>query len=572
VWSERGDLARDAAGKALRRVRGHAYALSRHFWPFGRPNASRLLFAPHDLRTADPTVAADIYAGYFTFSGRTVSTQGQSPFDVDAPSLAWEEALCGFAWLRHLRAADTAIARSNARALVEDFIAGRRDRGKVAANPAIVARRLMSFLAQSPLLLEGADHSFYDRFLRQLCRMIEQLELALAGPMVGLPRLQALAAIALATLCLEGLENRSEDAGLDLAEELDRQILADGGHVSRNPALLIDLLLDLLPLRETCLARGLEVPRGLVMAVDRIMPHLKLFRHSDGELALFNGMGLTQADVLATLVAYDDARGRAIEHAPYSGYDRIEAGESIVIVDTGAPPPRAHSAQAHAGTLAFELSSNGQRLVVNCGVPRAGTDEMLQAARVTAAHSTLVAGERSSSRFGTVMGTRRVVSGPRDMQVARDGLTLQASHDGYRKALGIDHHRRLELSASGTVLSGEDQIMRLSGEDVDAGAALPCELRFHLHPALKVSLVQDGAGALLLTPSGEAWAFEAPDHLVSIEESVLFASADRMRRREQLVIRFDGAVTMSVIWRFARIGTAPRRTPSTSSMTGDRLV
>jgi hypothetical protein len=53
---------------------------------------------------------------------------------------------------------------------------------------------------------------------------------------------------------------------------------------------------------------------------------------------------------------------------------------------------------------------------------------------------------------------------------------------------------------------------------------------------------------------------------------VLFASADRMRRREQLVIRFDGAVTMSVIWRFARIGTAPRRTPSTSSMTGDRLV
>jgi uncharacterized heparinase superfamily protein len=567
AWSERGDLARDAAGKALRRVRGHAYAVSRRFWPFGRPHASRLLFAPHDLRTADPTVAADIYAGYFTFSGRTVSTQGQSPFEVEAPDLAWEEALCGFAWLRHLRAADTAIARSNARSLVDDFVAARHDRTPVAASPAIVARRLMSWLAQSPLLLEGADHSFYDRYLRQLCRMVEQLELALAGPLIGLPRLQALTALALAALCLEGLESRSNNAGHDLSEELDRQILADGGHVSRNPALLIDLLLDLLPLRETCLARGLEVPRGLLMAVDRIMPHLKLFRHSDGELALFNGMGLTQADVLATLVAYDDARGRAIEHAPYSGYDRIEAGDSIVIVDTGVPPPRAYSAQAHAGTLAFEFSSNGQRLVMNCGVPRAGTADMLQAARVTAAHSTLIADERSSSRFGTVMGTRRVVAGPREMRVTREGLSLEASHDGYRRALGIDHQRRLALSANGTVLSGEDQVLRLSGD-----AALPCELRFHLHPALKVSLVQDGAGALLLTPSGEAWAFEAPDHNVTIEESVLFASADRMRRRDQLVIRFDGAATSTVIWRFARIGTAPRRTPSTSSMTGERLV
>ncbi len=567
AWSEKGDLARDAAGKALRRVRGHAYAVGRHFWPFGRLHGTRLLFAPHDLRTSDPTVAMDIYAGYFTFSGRTVATQGQSPFEVDAPGPDWEEALYGFAWLRHLRAADTAIARSNARALVEDFIAARHDRTPVAASPAVTARRLMSWLAQSPLLLEGADHGFYDRYLRQLCRMIEQLDRALAGPLTGLPRLQALTAIALACLCLEGLERRSEGAGIDLSKELDRQILPDGGHVSRNPALLIDLLLDLLPLRETCLARGLEVPRGLVMAVDRIMPHLKLFRHSDGDLALFNGMGLTQADVLATLVAYDDARGRAIEHAPYSGYDRMEAGDSIAIVDTGPPPPRAHSAQAHAGTLAFEFSSNGQRLVINCGVPRAGTAEMLQAARVTAAHSTLAVGERSSSRFGTVMGTRRVVAGPRDVHVGREGLLLEASHDGYRKGFGIDHHRRLELSADGAILSGEDQVVRLSGE-----ADLPCELRFHLHPALKASLVQDGAGALILTPSGEAWAFEAPDHRVTIEESVLFASADRMRRREQLVIRFDGATTSSVIWRFARIGTAPRRTPSTSSMSGDRLV
>ena len=35
-----------------------------------------------------------------------------------------------------------------------------------------------------------------------------------------------------------------------LVAEIERQILPDGGHISRNPGALIELLLDLLPLRQ----------------------------------------------------------------------------------------------------------------------------------------------------------------------------------------------------------------------------------------------------------------------------------------------------------------------------------
>ena len=41
-----------------------------------------------------------------------------------------------------------------------------------------------------------------------------------------------------------------------LAAELERQILPDGGHSSRNPSILVELLLDLLPLRQCFAARG----------------------------------------------------------------------------------------------------------------------------------------------------------------------------------------------------------------------------------------------------------------------------------------------------------------------------
>jgi uncharacterized heparinase superfamily protein len=554
-WSERRGLAQAAIGRAARRTRGQLVGIARRLWPFGRAAATRLLFAPHDLRTADPTTASDIYAGYFAFAGRTLRTHGESPFDSDPPSEAWAEALHGFGWLRHMHAADTAIARANARALVEDFMSRKRERGDIARRPAVAARRLISLLSHSPLLLEGADHAFYERFLRHLSRLAERLDLALAGAVEGGARLNGLIAVTFAAICLDAPDGRRRRLDYALSDELDRQILPDGGHLSRNPRILIELLLDLLPLRETFLARGIEPPRGVLMAIERMMPHLRLFRHGDGALALFNGMGTTPPDVMATLAAYDDARARPIEQAAYSGYSRLTGERGIVVVDAGAPPRGAHSVEAHAGCLSFEFSSGAQRLVVNCGTSRFGSDALRLAARSTAAHSTLTLDDRSSATFGRVLGEMRVVAGPTDVRVARqdreEGQEWVGSHDGYSRALGAVHTRRLLLARDGATLTGEDEIA------LDAArAALPAVVRFHLHPGVRPSLIREGEGAMLALPNGEVWAFEASGLAVSIEESIFLAGAAGGQRTEQLSVAFDAAVTPRIGWRFSRVGAA----------------
>lgn len=557
-WSERGGLARAAIGRAARRTRGQIVGARRALWPFGRLKASRLLFAPHDLRTADPTTAGDIYSGYFAFAGRTVNSHGESPFEIAPPSEAWAETLHGFSWLRHLRAADTAIARANARALVEEFIGHKHDRGEAARQPAVAARRLISFLSHSPLLLEGADHVFYERFIRHVAQTTDRLQLALAGAVEGVARLQCLIAVSFAAISLDGQERRLRRFETALSDELERQVLPDGGHLSRNPRIIIELLLDLLPLRETFAARGLEPPRSIIMAIDRMMPHLRLFRHGDGALALFNGMGATPPDLMATLAAYDDARGRPIEHAAYAGYDRLSAGPGTVIVDAGAPPRGANSVEAHAGCLSFEFSSGAQRLVVNCGASRCGAPELRLAARATAAHSTVTLDDRSSCVFGLVLGERRVTAGPADVRVARQdteqGVEWVASHDGYKRAFGVVHTRRLLLAPGGNELVGEDEISASAKM-----ASLPAAARFHLHPNVKASLIREGEGALLALPSGEVWAFEASGLPVTLEESVFFAAADGRRRTSQLIVDFDAAATPQISWRFARLGAAGRR-------------
>ncbi len=61
-------------------------------------------------------------------------------------------------------------------------------------------------------------------------------------------------------------------------------------------------------------------------------------------------------------------------NAPHSGYQRIEAEQRVVLVDTGAAPPIDVSQDAHAGCLSFELSRGRSAIVVNCGLPAIGRE------------------------------------------------------------------------------------------------------------------------------------------------------------------------------------------------------
>ena len=214
-------------------------------------------------------------------------------------------------------------------------------------------------------------------------------------------------------------------------------------------------------------------PQPLLNAIDRMMPMLRFFRHGDGNFALFNGMGPTPSDLLATILAYDDARGEPVANAPHSGYQRLEAEELLVLMDTGTPPPLAMSQEAHAGCLAFELSTRRHRIVVNCGLPATNRESWRQVARATAAHSTVTFNDASSCRFlesGVVpQAARRFRSsaGRRKIGVTReehdDALVLRASHDGYAERFGIIHQRSLMLSAGGNRLDGEDVFMPTKG-------------------------------------------------------------------------------------------------------------
>ncbi len=166
-------LALREAGRALRE--SLSWGLSRI--RMSSPSPTRLLFAPQDLRTADPTIATDIYSGFFAFAGRV--DHDQRPFAVRLrpaePGLGGVRSMVSAGFAICAPPAPRSPRPMRARWWTSSSSSRLGDR-RTAHDTQIVARRLISFISQSPLILEGADHAFYQRFLRIVGNLVRDLE------------------------------------------------------------------------------------------------------------------------------------------------------------------------------------------------------------------------------------------------------------------------------------------------------------------------------------------------------------------------------------------------------------
>ena len=217
----------------------------------------------------------------------------------------------------------------------------------------------------------------------------------------------------------------------------------------------------------------------------------------------------------------------------------------MLIVDTGETAPRPFDDKTHLAPLAFELSTELGRLVVNCGWNNAQPQSFRRAVRATAAHSSLILNEKSagrllkegwaSKRLGEIVAVAAgPVSAKRKEQVS--GTWLESSHEGYREDTGLSHRRRFYMSIEGDDIRGEDSLYVPLGGVPLTNAEIPFQIRFHFHPDVRVSLSQDQQSALLVQGGKAGWRFRTDGGLLKIEDSVYLGQGHRPVKCQQIVI------------------------------------
>ena len=551
--ARRGTLARMRRSRLLR-------------WKHRAPVADDLLLAPPDLRPQDPSFVDEIETDGFGLSGLTAQLRGASPFSVPPPSQAWARELHGFGWLRHFAAAWSVENDATVRQLVAAWIKRKRHHADHAWAPEVVGRRIISWLSHAAIILDGAERRPYAAIMLSLEDQATYLSASWRNAPDGYPRLLALIGLTQAGLCIAGHERRLHSAERHLAEELERQILSDGGHSSRNPSVPVELLLDLLPLKQCFIARGLKPDKALLWAVERMTPMLHRLRLGDGGLARFNGMGSTERDALAIVLAYDKGAAEPDALVSPSGYARLQRGSTVVLADAGAPPTLELAGNACAGCLSFEVSAGSELLLVNGGTPAPAHERNSAAARGTASHNTLELNGQSSAKLLRNEGLQRGVgSAPvqhpdrvtSEVQEMDGDIVLNASHDGYVDRFNLVHARTLKLDTTGQRIEGMDT---LSGARSELRFAydVPFAVHFHLHPRSGARLAT-GGGAEITLPSGECWRLSASGAALTIEASTHFAEMIGPLQAQQVVLRAVCYGAAEVRWVLDRIGTGGLR-------------
>jgi uncharacterized heparinase superfamily protein len=507
-------------------------------------------------------VAGDRQRGDALLAGRFTSGSASLPLkDLDFAGVGTgtpiAERLQSFSWLRDLAAATAREKGARlAEAIVGRWLIAHGTKPDEAWAPHLWGERILFWTAYAPYILSSHDGGYRSALLNTLARGARHVEGNADKASAGLDRVTAWCGVVAAGLLVQGGVPRVARGEAGLARALAGAQFDDGGLVSRSPFEQV-LLVDRLGLLRACYQAAKQtIPDGIDTASQAALAALHGVTIGDGALSSWQGCNPGQSARLTALVEGCGLRARPLRQARGWGYQRMSALGTIVVLDAAPPPPQKMTAHGSASTLAFEFSDGAQRLVVNCGgpgpLPTDLSDDLVQALRTTAAHSTLVLADTNSTN---ILADGSLGKGVDDVSIDRhednDSSRLEASHDGYVRPFGMVHKRSLMLGNDGKDLRGADQFQPKGRKKIRESAAYAA--RFHLAPGVEPTITADGMGAILRSKGAPPWNFRCRGGNLAVEESLWIDGRGQLQRTSQLVVLGEiSGLGGEIGWQFRR--------------------
>ncbi len=514
-----------------------------------------------------------LVSGNYLFAGHLLQGTGQSIWNVAPPDTSFANELHGFMWLDDLAAVGDAQARKCSQDWLWQWINLYGNGAGPGWTPELTGRRLIRWINHAIFLLMGQDPAHSTLFYRSLGQQTLFLERRWRASPPGLPRFEALIGLIYAGLSLEGMEAQIAPALKALAKECNVQISEQGGIPTRNPEELLEVF-TLLNWTSMALREAGKTPSDAHWAaIERIAPTLRTLRHADGGLARFHGGGRGLDGRLDHALADSGIKFRQ-PMGLSMGFARLSAGRTSIVIDAAAPPKGKASTEAHASTLAFELTSGRRPLIVNCGSGRSFGSQWRRAGRATPSHSVLVLDGHSSSRLGTEQENRDWLTQipqrvPVAINPAPDGISFEGQHDGYRRTHGLVHRRKLEMVFDGSGVVGEEMLFIPTDQDkrtfdtaMDARDLLGIgfDIRFHLHPDVEASLDMGGTMVSMMLKSGEIWLFRTDSACQLRLEPSVYLEKNRLKPRATKQVVLSGRAmeyATRIRWSLAKPENSP---------------
>jgi len=228
-----------------------------------------------------------------------------------------------------------------------------------------------------------------------------------------------------------------------LTEELNEQILDDGAHFELSPMyhqIMLYRMLDCINLIQNNRWKNKELYELFASKSETMLGWLNTITFNNGKIPLLNDSANYIAPTSEELNKYASRLNIKMNQLALKdcGYRKVINQNYEMIVDVGNIGPDYIPGHAHSDTFSFELHIDDKPLIVDTGTSTYEVNDRRKVERSTASHNTV---EVEGMEQSEIWGAFRVASRAKIVdRVEKEGY-ITATHDGYKKTLGVLHQR-----------------------------------------------------------------------------------------------------------------------------------
>ncbi len=267
-----------------------------------------------------------------------------------------------------------------------------------------------------------------------------------------------------------------------LREQLEEQILADGGHYELSPMyhqIILHRVLDCINLVENNSWKDKELFPLLKKKAELMLGWLDAITYKNGDIPFLNDSAKGIAPSSKELYTYANSLGLKSQNSILSdsGYRKWIKNKMEIVLDVGQIAPSYQPGHSHADSLQFVLNFKNKPVIVDTGISTYEKNDRRQLERSTSSHNTVTINESNSSN---VWGGFRVAERAKVTVKQENNSCIEASHDGY-SGQSIIHHRKFQIGEQFEVTD----LLESRAKNYEATGHL------HFHPDVKIELLDN---------------------------------------------------------------------------------
>ncbi len=287
---------------------------------------------------------------------------------------------------------------------------------------------------------------------------------------------------------------------------------------------------NLIEIKNIFLFINFKIPQLLNNCILAMTSLLKNYKHHDSSLPLFNGCNNNHKETIKNIFEKE----QFLKNKPFTeiinGISIYKDPSKALFFDVVQPTIFDFHKELSAGTLAIEISAEGEKIITNCG----GTESSGKNPgylKYSAAHSTIIINNTNISEIieGSTNKTfpKEVFF---DSKYEKEFVALSGTHNGYLKNYSKICKRELFISKRNNLFKGEDTIISTKS-NIEKKVY---DIRFHLMPGISTTITENEKNIIMRTKKNNMYMFKS-DHKTTIDNSI-YVDNDTAIQTSQIVI------------------------------------